>query len=263
MMQPEALVLHRVEDGIGRLTLNRPEHGNALSVAFCQAWHDAVEQVIEARPRVVVLDANGPLFCAGGDIGEFVENRARLDAHIGAMLAILNPSMNRLANLSVPLLSVVHASLGGAGIAFACCADFVLASDTAKLRGGYSAIGLSPDLGASYYLSRRANATAAKRILMLNESLTAQACQALGLFDELYPAHELPAAAERLARRLAGSATGALGRIKRLCDGAAGHDIAPHLDLEAAALLACAQSADAAEGVQAFIDKRPAQFTGR
>ncbi|MNG02150.1 1,2-epoxyphenylacetyl-CoA isomerase [compost metagenome] len=97
---------------------------------------------------------------------------------------------------------------------------------------------------------------------MLNESVTAQACQDLGLFDELHPADELADAAERLAQHLAGSASKALGRIKRLCDEASAHDITTHLDLEAAALLACAQSTDAKEGVQAFIDKRPPRFTG-
>ncbi|MNP74246.1 1,2-epoxyphenylacetyl-CoA isomerase [compost metagenome] len=97
---------------------------------------------------------------------------------------------------------------------------------------------------------------------MLNESVNAQACQALGLFDELHPADELPGAAERLAQRLAGGASKALGRIKRLCDEASAHDISTHLELEGAALLACAQSADAKEGVQAFIDKRPPLFIG-
>eukprot|EP01030_Chromulinospumella_sphaerica_P009387 gene9387-9198_t len=262
-MHPESLVLYRVEDGIGRLTLNRPEQGNAINLALSEAWQHAVEQIVLAQPRVVVLDARGPLFCAGGDIAEFVENRGRLAEHIAAILGMLNPAMSRLANLSAPLISVVHGNLGGAGIAFACCADFVLASDSAKLRGGYSAIGLTPDLGVSYYLSRRAGAAAAKRILMLNECVPAQACQALGLFDELHPPDDLSAAAERLSQRLAGGASKALGRIKRLCDSAAVHDVLTHLDLEAAALLACAQTADAAVGVQSFIDKRTPQFTGR
>ncbi|UVE16033.1 enoyl-CoA hydratase-related protein [Pseudomonas sp. LS44] len=262
-MNSESPVLYSVEGGIGRLTLNRPAQGNAISLAFSAAFAEAVEQLVRAKPRVVVLSARGPRFCAGGDIAELVENRERLSAHIGAMLVLLNPAMKKLAALPAPVISVVHGGVGGAGIALACCADFVLASNTARVRGGYSAIGLTPDIGASYYATQRIGAAKAKRLFILNEMFEAEQCLAMGLFDELHTPDKLTHAAETLAHTLAAGATQAFARIKRLCDEANSRDVATHLDVESAGLLASTQSEDAREGVQAFIDKRPPCFSGR
>jgi 2-(1,2-epoxy-1,2-dihydrophenyl)acetyl-CoA isomerase len=178
------------------------------------------------------------------------------------MLAVLNPAMARLATLPAPVISVVHGSVGGAGIALACCADFVLASHTARLRAGYSAIGLTPDIGASWQVTRRIGATRAKQLFLLNQTLDAEQCLAMGLFDQLHEPQALAEVALQLAQTLAAGATQAFARIKRLCDQADRHDVASFMELESAALLASTQSADAREGVQAFIEKRPASFTG-
>ncbi|SDN10563.1 enoyl-CoA hydratase/isomerase family protein [Pseudomonas jinjuensis] len=261
-MNPQPPVLYSVEAGIARLVLNRPDDGNAISLAFCAAFADAVEQIARADLRVLVISANGPRFCSGGDIGEFVENRKRLPEHIGAMLERLNPAMKQLASLPVPVVSVVHGSAGGAGIALACCADFVLASDRVRVRGGYTAIGLTPDIGASYHVAQRIGAARAKRLFILNETFDARQCLAMGLFDQLHAPGELAGAAEALIRTLACGATTAFGLVKQLCDGAAGRDVQTHLDIEGAALLASTRSADAREGVQAFIEKREPRFTG-
>ncbi|MBO3275668.1 enoyl-CoA hydratase/isomerase family protein [Pseudomonas schmalbachii] len=262
-MNFQSPVLHSIENGIARLVLNRPDDGNAISLAFCSAFAEAVEQIARAELRCIVISANGPRFCSGGDIGEFVENRERLPEHIGAMLELLNPAMKKLATLPVPVVSVVHGSAGGAGIALACCADFVLASEKVRVRGGYSAIGLTPDIGASYYVAQRIGAAKAKRMFILNETFDAQQCLAMGLFDQLHAPEELAGAAETLVRTLACGATAAYGLVKQLCDGAASRDVETHLDIEGAALLASTRSEDAREGVQAFIDKRAPEFKGR
>ncbi|MOA22024.1 1,2-epoxyphenylacetyl-CoA isomerase [compost metagenome] len=131
------------------------------------------------------------------------------------------------------------------------------------MRGGYSAIGLTPDIGASYYVAQRIGAAKAKRMFILNETFDAQQCLAMGLFDQLHVPEELVGAAETLVHTLACGATAAYGRVKQLCDGAASRDVATHLDIEGAALLTSTRSDDAREGVQAFIDKRAPEFKGR
>lgn len=257
----ESLVQWHVENGVGHLVLNRPDGANALNSAFSQAFADAVAQAARSDVGAILLSANGRQFCAGGDINEFVERRADFDALIVSMLELLHPAIHRLATLPLPVVSAVQGAIGGAGIAVALCADLVLASPAMKLRGGYSAIGLSPDLGASYYLVQRAGAARAKNILMTNRAVSAEQCLAWGLVDELHAPEALLPAATALAQQLARGATQSLGGIKRLCDSAAGHDLRTHLDLERAALLHCARSADGQEGVAAFVEKRPAVFS--
>ncbi|MCL1962402.1 MAG: enoyl-CoA hydratase-related protein [Desulfovibrionaceae bacterium] len=255
-------VLWRVENGVGHIVLNRPDAANALNNATAHDLADAVAQAARADIGAVLISARGRQFCAGGDIREFVERRGELDRFVQTLLDLLHPALHTLATLPLPVISALQGPAGGAGIAVALCADIVLASNAIKLRGGYSAIGLSPDLGVSYYVTRRAGAARAKYLLMTNRAIDAETCLRWGLVDELHPSDALADAACALAVELARGATGSLGGIKRLCDGAAMHDLRTHLDLERAALLRCAASADAREGIAAFVEKRIPRFTG-
>lgn len=173
---------------------------------------------------------------------------------------MVHPAIRTLAELPVPVVSALQGPIGGAGIAVALCADIVLATPQMKLRGGYSAIGLSPDLGASYFLTRRAGAARAKVILMTNRAISADECLRWGLVDEICATDELDSCAHELTTQLAHGARGSLAGIKWLCDRAFEHDLATHLRLERDALLRAAASADGNEGVQAFVEKRAPHF---
>lgn len=260
-MSDTPLVLWRIEDGVGHICLNRPDAANAINTELARQLGTAVDAACGAEVGAVLLSSTGKQYCAGGDIHEFVERRADFDQLIREMLTILHPAIDRLVNLPVPVVSAVHAPVGGAGISMALCADIVLAAPEMKLRGGYSALGLSPDLGAAYYLARRAGAAKAKYILMTNKTISAQECLRLGLVDELHAADSLLPEATRLCRDLARGATAALGGIKRLCDAAATLQLHTHLEHERQALLRCARSKDGQEGVAAFVERRPPRFT--
>ena len=119
----------------------------------------------------VLLSSTGKQYCAGGDINAFLARGDRFAGLIDELLDILNPAVAPLTALLLPMISAVHGPVGGAGIAMALCADIVLAAHSMKLRGGYSVIGLNPDIGASYFLARRAGAARAKYILMTNRAL--------------------------------------------------------------------------------------------
>ncbi len=261
-MTASSQVLWHVEDGVGHLVLNRPEAANAIDLPMARRLAEAIEVAARADVGAVLLSARGRQFCAGGDIDAFVRHRDDLERLIGEILDPLHPALLKLAALPVPVVSAVHAPIGGAGIGLALCADIVLASSAMKLRGGYTAIGLSPDLGTSYQLARRAGASRAKVLLMTNRAVGADECLRLGLVDEVHPPDALPTVAADLARALARGATGALGRVKRLCDDAPGATLREHLDRERAALLEGARSADGREGVSAFMEKRAPRFTG-
>jgi 2-(1,2-epoxy-1,2-dihydrophenyl)acetyl-CoA isomerase len=254
-------VLWRAQNGVGHIVLNRPDAANAIDLAMAEAFGQAVAHLANADIGAVLISANGRQFCAGGDIRTFHAELGRLDQLVRDLLDILHPALQRLVELPVPVITAIQGSVGGAGIGLALCADIALASEAMKLRGGYSALGLSPDLGASYFLAHRAGAARAKSILMTNRALSAAECLGFGLVDELHPASTLTSAAERLAMDLAAGATGALGGIKRLCDRATRLTLVEHLGDERRALLRCAQSADGREGVRAFAEKRAAVFS--
>lgn len=255
-------VLWHIDAGIGTITLNAPEQANTIGYDGAVELAEAIHQVTAAPVRAVLIHANGERFCAGGNIAEFVEKRDNLKGLVDAILDLLHPAIHKLAELPVPVVSAVNGPLGGAGISLALCADIVLAADTMKLRGGYTGIGLSPDLGASYYLAQRVGAARAKRILFMNESLPARRCLELGIVDEVMPAKDLPSNALQMVRTLSQAATQSLAGVKLLCNGAASRSLREQLDLERRLLLAAAHSRDGQEGIQAFMEKRAPVFTG-
>lgn len=258
----EKKILWSVEQGIGRLTFNRPEHANSMGLASRADMVEGIQRMTESDVRVVVITGQGKFFNAGGDISEFLENQGKLDQLVDEILQYAHPVFHTLATLPVPVISAVNGPLGGAGIGFALCADFVLASDTVKLRGGYCGIALSPDMGASYYLTRRVGASKAKEIFMLNRALSADDCLHLGIVDQVHPQDQLAAAVDSLAQELASGPTSSYGRVKELCDKAFLHNLKSHLDLEHRLLIQSARSADCKEGIASFIERRAPNFVG-
>jgi 2-(1,2-epoxy-1,2-dihydrophenyl)acetyl-CoA isomerase len=257
------LVLCDIVDGVGSITLNRPEKGNAINSRMAAALIAAVDEVASNRlVRAVLLTGNGTAFCVGGDIGEMQE-ATDLPALMERGIGPLHDAILKLSTLPVPVLSALNGPIGGGGVALALCADLIVAAESMKLRGGYSAIGLTPDLGASWFLARRAGEARAKEILFLNRPVNAAQCRGFGIVDAVYPDAVLRAEARGLAAQLAHAATLSLQRIKELVDGAGQRSLADHLSLERDYMIASARSEDGREGVAAFIAKRAPQFVGR
>lgn len=252
-----------ITDQIGRIVLSRPEAANSIGLAQSKALPKAFDAIVEAAPRVIVLSARGSIFCGGGDIRSMVAAADALAPYIESTLEPLLSGFARLATAPCPIVAVVNGPIGGAGIGLALVADFVLASPAMKLRAGYPAIGLSPDVGASYFLARRVGAIKAQRWLMTNALITAEECLAAGAVDELHPADELDGRAEALVMQLRQAAPASMQAIKQLCTQAGRLDAVAHIALEGQLLSACAATADAVEGVRAFIEKRAAVFSGK
>ncbi len=251
------------ESQVGSIVLDRQTHHNALGFDTAFALAHAISEVLAAQPRVVVVKARGPIFCAGGDIQEFASAGDRLPVLVSDILDQLLPAFLQLAQASCPVVTVVGGPVGGAGIGLALCGDFVLASDTMKLRTGYSAIGLSPDVGASYFLARRVGIVRAQQWLMLSQAVDAAQCLAAGAVDQIFPAHELESAAQDLIGQLCQAAPSSLAAIKKLTTRGPGLSLQDHLLLEQQLLKACASTMDAREGIDAFVQKRAAVFQGQ
>ena len=260
-MNTEEGVGWEISDDIGRIVLKRPERANALGLKSSRALVHAIDEVLARKPRAILL--TGRVFCAGGDIEEFVAAGEGLPALVDDILEPLHPALLRLSTNAAPLVVAVNGPAGGAGVGLALCGDFVLAAESMKLRTGYAAIGLSPDAGASYFLARRVGPVRAQPLLMLSDAIDSQRCLAWGAVDALHADAELAAASEALVVRLARGASASFGGIKALCAGAPGRPFEEHLAMERKLLRERAGSADAREGVAAFMAKRAPRFIGR
>lgn len=256
-------ILLQIQDHIATLCFNRPEQANVLDGSTSACFAERVEQIVQAqsegRVRAVLLTANGPHFCAGGDIRAFAasDNMAAL---LERGIPRLHAAIHRLSTLPAPVVSAVQGSLGGGGIGIALCADLVLASTSMKLRGGYSAIGLSPDVGVSWALTRLVGPMRAKQILLTNEAWDAQRCLSAGLVAEVHADDALLSRAQALVRALAQGASGSFARIKTLIDQAGNNSLHQQLALEHLAMVASGASAEAREGALAFTHKRAPHF---
>lgn len=258
MKEPVVTAFHA---GVASIMLNRPGKANTLDQATSVALVAAIEAIMaNDSVRVVLLKASGKMFCAGGDIEGLTKGKDDLPSMLGAMLAPLHEAILKLATLSVPVVAALNGPIGGSGIGLALCADFVLAAESMKLRSGYSAIGLTPDVGSSWFLTRRVGPARAKNIFFLNLPLTAQECFSCGIVDAVYPDDQLLTEADSLVARLACGAAGSFAKIKHLVDGAGARTLKVHLALERDYMIACAGTPDAREGIAAFMEKRTPLF---
>lgn len=256
-------IVHSIDSrGIARIVIDRPAAHNTLSAPASAALAQAIDEVVAAAPRVVLLTGTGPVFCAGGDIAEFEAHADALEPLVDRILTLLHPAMARLTELPAPVVTALNGAVGGAGVGLALCGDFALGAASMKLRTAYAAIGLSPDAGASWFLARRVGALRARQLFFTSETLAAPRCLAEGIVDAVFPDDSLRSEAEALCERLAAAAPGSLAAIKRLCSGAASLPLAEHLALEKSLLEERARSADAREGIAAFKAKRAPVFRG-
>jgi 2-(1,2-epoxy-1,2-dihydrophenyl)acetyl-CoA isomerase len=257
------LVTSAVAGGVARVTLNRPEAGNALDPSLAAALADAAE-ALHGRDdvRVAVLAAAGPMFCVGGDLVFMAAAGEDVGSAVHALATDFHRAIEALATLPAPVLTVVQGVAAGGGMGLVTVADLVLAGASARFTMAYTAAGLSPDGGTTYALPRLVGRRRAAELALLNERLDAQQARELGLVSRVVPDADLAAEADALAARLAAGPAGAYAAVKRLLAAADAATLPEQLAAEADAIAANAGSADGREGVAAFLEKRPPAFGG-
>jgi 2-(1,2-epoxy-1,2-dihydrophenyl)acetyl-CoA isomerase len=250
-----------VVDGVARITLDRPECGNAIDVTLARALADAVTACEAPDVRAILLIGRGSTFCVGGDLGAFA-NAPDLAACIHDVVVPLHDALARLARLDVPVVAAVRGSAAGAGLGLALSADVVIAAATSKFVMAYGRVGLTPDAGTSWFLPRAVGEKRALDAALTNRVLSASEAMAWGAVARVVDDAVLDEEAERLVVALANGPTVALGRTKRLLVGDS-DAFERHLAREAELLVASASELDGREGVRAFLDKRPPVFGGQ
>jgi 2-(1,2-epoxy-1,2-dihydrophenyl)acetyl-CoA isomerase len=262
----QGMVLLDLDDaGIGRLTLNRPEAANGMSVPFLRALYDALMRChSEPRLRVLVVSGAGPNFCAGGDIKDFASKGEGLPDYLREATSWLQISVSALMRLNAPVIAAVHGfAAGGGGFGLVCAADLVVAAESAKFLPGATRAGMAPDAGVSVTLPRLVGLRRAMNLVLTNPILSAEEALDIGLVNQVVPDAELTEAADRLAATLAAGAPLALAASKRLLWDGVGRSVETGLPDEARTVSELSGTADAREGLAAVIERRRPVFTGR
>jgi 2-(1,2-epoxy-1,2-dihydrophenyl)acetyl-CoA isomerase len=254
----------QVQDGVGRITLRRPDHANAMSPTLARELLEAaIACDVDPAVRAVLIDAEGKMFCAGGDLDVFRRAGDELAAVLKRMTVDLHGAISRFARMRAPVIAVVQGAAAGAGFSLACACDLVLAARSAKFTLAYTRAGLVPDGSSTFFLPRLVGRRRALELMLLNPVLTADEAYAMGLVTRVVDDAALADEAMNMATTLAQGPTGAYAAAKRLVLASLNETLESQMELEATAITEAATGPDGQAGIAAFLEKRKPVFTGR
>ena len=242
------------------ITLNRPDVLNAFNTAMHEAFAVALKEARSEDVRAVVLTGAGRGFCVGQDLSEF---RGEAGDIGGRLRRHYHPNITAIRALEKPVLAAVNGAAAGAGLSLASACDLRIASDRATFVPAFVKVGLVPDSGGTFFITRLVGPARAFEWLSTGRPLGAAEAKEWGVVSELVGADSLATRAAELATELAALPTRAIGMTKRLLDRAQAATLADQLEWEAQLQSAATRSEDFREGVDAFLEKREPRFRGR
>ena len=252
-----------VKKNVASLVLNRPERANVMTLEAAQELLAAAIECDEnPEVRAVLIRANGPMFCGGGDLKTFVKHGDDLPAYLKETTTYLHGAVSRMTRQSAPVICAVHGFAAGGGFSLAISGDLVLASRSAKFTMAYTKAGLTPDGSSTYFLPRLVGLRRALELALTNRVLSADEAVEWGLATRVTSDEDLVSEAEALALQLAGGATWSLGAAKRLLHGGFNESLETQMEMETRAIADSVRTHDGREGIRAFVEKRQPEFTG-
>ncbi|HEY0625583.1 MAG TPA: 2-(1,2-epoxy-1,2-dihydrophenyl)acetyl-CoA isomerase PaaG [Allosphingosinicella sp.] len=251
----------KLEGGIARLTLNRPDRLNSFTVQMHEEVSDALSRLDGAR--VLVLSGAGRGFCAGQDLNDRAVAPGQSVDLGHSVESYYNPLIRRLTSLSVPVIARVNGVAAGAGANIALACDIVIAAKSAKFIQSFASIGLIPDSGGTWVLPRLLGQARALGLALTAEPLPAEKAAEWGLIWKAVEDDQLDAEVDALATRFASAPTRGLAAIKKMIRESWGHSLDQELDLQRDMMRELGMSDDYREGVAAFMEKRTPNFTGK
>lgn len=256
-------LIYQVDGAVARITLNRPDKGNAINATMARDLLAAALRAEEdSTVRAVVMDAAGGNFCFGGDLKSFHGEGDGVAALLKQVTIDFHGAVSRLRRMQKPLVVAVNGVAAGGGLSLSLIGDVVLAGEGATFTMAYTAAGLSPDGGSSYLLPRLIGLRRTQELMLTNRRLSAREAEAWGMITRAVPDADLAAEADALAATLATGATCAFGTVKTLLADTYATGLENQMMAESEGIARNATGADGKEGLQAFIDKRKPAFTG-
>ena len=258
----EEPILIEIDGPVAVVRLNRPRQLNIIDAAIADGLAAAFVRIADDPSiRSVVLSGAGRSFSAGGDLGVFKRDLDAAPATAAKLIESFHVAIKTMRKMRQAVIAAAHGSIAGGGFSLMLACDLAVAADDATFLSAYTKLGTSSDGGLTWSLAQVVGPRRALEIILLNETIDAKTALSFGLVNRLVPAAEVERAAVAMAHKLAASASGATGAVKRLVAQASHTDMAALLDAEKAAFVERAGTADFREGVNAFLERRPARFT--
>lgn len=250
------------ENGIARITLNRPKAYNSVNKAMGEKWIAALDECA-ANPsiRVVVITGNGKAFCAGQDLKEIVQPEKDFEFK-NLLEERYTPIVEKILYMEKPIIAAVNGVAAGAGANFALACDIIIATEKASFIQAFTGIGLIPDSGGTYFLPRIIGRARAMAYAMLGDKISAKKAEEIGMIYRAIPAEEFETEVEKLAQKMAKMPTRALALTKKAINASMGNTFETHMPYENTLQVEASATEDYQEGVSAFVEKRKPVFRG-
>ena len=255
------MIKYELIDGVGKITLNRAEKYHSFVREMALQLQDVLDICKEdENVRAILITAEGKAFCAGQDLGEATDPNGPELTQI--VQEHYNPIIRKIRYIEKPVVAAVNGVAAGAGASIAICCDIVVATESASFIQAFSKIGLIPDSAGTFFLPRLVGMQKATALMMTAESVSAKDAEEMGMIYKVFPDDKFVEESWKLVSKLAKMPTKGLGLTKQLLNASYSNNLEQQLEMEDKCQTIAGNSSDFKEGVNAFLEKRKANFKG-